>query len=157
MIWKALRGEDLPIYGNGKQTREWIYVEDHAAALLMIGNRGKIGSTFHITSGESLQNIDLVKQLADQLYRVASKRFDRSKFDPTRPSAIVHVTDRPGHDVRYAMSNDHLRTELGWLPKVSWDEGLRRTIQWYLDHPEFFAKQQAAGYSGDRMGCLTKA
>ena len=135
----------MPIYGDGEQTRDWIYVEDHAAALLMIGNRGKIGSTFQITSGESLQNMEFVKQLSDHLYRVASSIFDRSKFERLKRSSIVHVADRPGHDVRYAMSNDHLRAELGWQPKVSWNEGLLLTIQWYLDHPEFFAKQHAAG------------
>jgi dTDP-glucose 4,6-dehydratase len=103
---------------------------------------------FHVTSGESICNLDLVKLLADGV----------EKYFPSLPNGtlrqkIRHVSDRPGHDARYAISSEKLRSELGWQPTVKLSEGLKKTIDWYFEHPEFFTYQRSMGYHGDRLGC----
>lgn len=152
MIWKGLQGEDFPVYGSGLQSREWLYVEDHAEALILIGNRGGVGSTYHITSGEEIRNIDLVTQLANELSNLIAK-LDLNHPSRIRKSKIVHVEDRPGHDVRYSMSKVALQKKLGWTASTSWQEGLAKTVRWYVDHPEFFVNKRQQGYKGQRLGC----
>jgi dTDP-glucose 4,6-dehydratase len=152
MIWKGMQGEDFPIYGSGLQSREWLYVDDHASALILIGNQGEIGKTYHVTSGEEICNVDLVRQLADELKIVLSSTGSSGTLQATK-SKIIHVEDRPGHDARYSMSKLPLFQELGWRSAVPWSEGLRRTVLWYYEHPEFFAKKRQQGYKGNRLGC----
>lgn len=152
MLWKGMQGEDFPVYGNGLQSREWVYVEDHAAALLLIGNRGTVGSVYHITSGEEIRNIDLVNELANELEK-ALQEMAPNRLIAKRTSKVVHVEDRPGHDIRYAMSGKPLHDALGWQKEISWKEGLARTVRWYLAHPSFFAKKRSQGYKGNRLGC----
>ena len=152
MIWKGLQGEDFPIYGNGLQSRQWLYVEDHASALIRIGNQAAIGKTYHITSGIEIRNIDLVKQLADELHKLVVEPTGKTGITKQR-SKMIHVQDRPGHDVRYAMSEIPLQADLGWRATTSWSEGLARTVRWYYEHPEFFEKKRQQGYKGSRLGC----
>jgi dTDP-glucose 4,6-dehydratase len=152
MIWKGMQGEDFPVYGSGLQSREWLYVEDHASALMLIGNQGEASKTYHITSGEEIRNVDLVRQLADELERVLSSKGSSDTLQ-AKKSKIIHVEDRPGHDARYSMSKLPLFQELGWSSAVPWNEGLRRTVGWYCEHPEFFAKKRQQGYKGNRLGC----
>jgi len=151
MIWKGWQGEDFPVYGKGLQVREWLYVDDHAAALLLVAARGRAGQTYHITSGEELTNIDLVKQLAEELNQAIAA------MGLLRKSSIRFVEDRPGHDLRYSMSPEPLQQELGWRASTSWKVGLKQTVAWYLSHPEFFAKKRQEGYKGERLGCQITA
>ncbi len=148
MIWKAMRGEELPVYGSGLQVREWLYVDDHANALLQIAKHAPSGEIFHITSGESICNLDLVKLLV-----AGVEKFLPALASGSLQQRIRHVSDRPGHDTRYAISSEKLRGELGWAPTVCLDEGLKKTIDWYFGHSEFFTYQRAMGYHGDRLGC----
>jgi dTDP-glucose 4,6-dehydratase len=150
MIWKGLQGEDFPVYGDGLQTREWLYVEDHAEALVLIGHQGQIGEIYHITSGEEIRNIDLVEQLSRELTLATSHLALKLS------SKIVHVSDRPAHDLRYSMSPRLMKQALGWSAAVNWQAGLARTVRWYLEHPEFFAKKRQEGYKGNRLGCQIK-
>lgn len=151
MIWKGWQGEDFPVYGKGVQVREWLYVDDHTAALLLIAARGRVGQTYHITSGEELTNIDLVEQLAEEL------RHALAALDRPSNSAVRFVEDRPGHDLRYSMSALALQQELGWRASTSWKSGLKQTVAWYLNHPEFFDKKRQQGYKGERQGCQITA
>lgn len=147
MIWKGWQGEDFPVYGKGLQVREWLYVDDHAAALVLIAARGSIGQTYHITSGEELPNIVLVEQLAEELQQALTA------VERPRKSSIRFVEDRPGHDQRYSLSAIPLQQELGWRASTSWKLGLKQTVAWYLNHPEFFDKKRQKGYKGERLGC----
>jgi dTDP-glucose 4,6-dehydratase len=127
VILKALAGEPIPVYGAGENVRDWLYVEDHADALLTVLTRGAVGRTYNIGGENERRNIDLVRTICAIL-------------DEKRPKAtayadqITFVTDRPGHDLRYAIDPTRIRTELGWRPSVTVEEGLARTVQWYLDN-----------------------
>ncbi|QPH55946.1 dTDP-glucose 4,6-dehydratase [Pontivivens ytuae] len=128
-IARALAGQPLAIYGAGDQIRDWLHVEDHANALATIGSQGALGETYLIGARAERRNIDVVQQLCAILDRL-------------RPGAkpyanlIEHVTDRPGHDKRYALDPSHLEDALGWRPRHSFEDGLEATVRWYLDHPE---------------------
>jgi dTDP-glucose 4,6-dehydratase len=127
VILKALAGEPIPVYGSGENIRDWLYVEDHADALLTVLTRGAAGRTYNIGGENERRNIDLVRTICVIL-------------DEKRPKAapyadqITFVADRPGHDLRYAIDPARIRTELGWRPSVTVEEGLARTVQWYLDN-----------------------
>jgi dTDP-glucose 4,6-dehydratase len=127
MILNALQGKPLPVYGDGKQIRDWLYVEDHCEAIYLVLKNGRPGETYNIGGGNQPFNIDLVHELC-------------SILDELKPASasykdlITYVPDRPGHDRRYAMDITKIRNELGWSPKYDIESGLRETVKWYLDH-----------------------
>jgi dTDP-glucose 4,6-dehydratase len=140
MILNALHGKSLPVYGDGKQIRDWLYVEDHCEAIHLVLKDGRPGETYNIGGGNQPFNIDLVHKLC-------------SILDEMRPVSrlykdlIAHVPDRPGHDRRYAMDITKIRNELGWMPKHNIETGLRETVKWYLDHMDWVeAIMKQAGF-----------
>ncbi len=146
VILNALAGKPLPIYGNGQNIRDWLYVEDHADALLLVVETGVIGRSYNIGGENERSNLDLVKTLCAILDR------KRPKAAGSYADQITFVTDRPGHDARYAIDPARIRAELGWRPSVTVEEGLEKTVQWYLDNePWWRALQNRAGV-GQRLG-----
>jgi dTDP-glucose 4,6-dehydratase len=130
VILNALAGKPLPVYGKGNQIRDWLYVEDHARALVLVATTGKINETYNIGGHNEKQNIDVVKTICDLLEELA----------PNKPEGvnnyqelITYVTDRAGHDVRYAIDASKIQKELNWVPLESFDSGIRKTVEWYLD------------------------
>jgi dTDP-glucose 4,6-dehydratase len=148
VILKALAGAPIPIYGTGENIRDWLYVEDHADALLTVLQKGALGRSYNIGGENEVSNLDLVKMICAILDQ---------KQPASQPYAelITFVSDRPGHDLRYAIDPTRLRTELGWRPSVTVQEGLARTVQWYLDNEEWWRALQAREGVGTRLG--TKA
>jgi dTDP-glucose 4,6-dehydratase len=134
MITNALEGKKLPVYGDGQQVRDWLYVEDHCEAIWTVLTRGKVGETYNIGGGNQPTNLKVIQTLCDILDECAPQ-------SPYVPHArlIQFVVDRPGHDRRYAMDISKINQELGWLPRHSLDSGLLNTVQWYLSHPEWVA------------------
>ena len=147
VILNALSGRPIPVYGAGQNIRDWLYVEDHADALLTVLDRGAGGRSYNIGGENEVRNIDLVRMICALL-------------DDVRPAAaayadqITFVTDRPGHDARYAIDPTRIRTELGWRPSVTLEEGLRRTLRWYLDNEPWWRALQNRGGVGERLGTL---
>jgi len=129
MILRALRGEGLPIYGDGGQIRDWLYVEDHCEALWRVVRHGELGETYNIGGGNQPTNLQLVKMLC----AILDDRLPESRYRP-HESLIEFVADRPGHDRRYAMDIGKIRADLGWEPKQNLESGLERTVGWYLEH-----------------------
>ncbi|MGL4667246.1 MAG: dTDP-glucose 4,6-dehydratase [Saezia sp.] len=148
MILNAFSGNDLPVYGDGKQQRQWIFVEDHARALECVLERGSIGETYHIGTADVISNIDLVRLLCEQLetLRPASE----AGFE-SYEHLIAHVADRPGHDRRYELATDKIRN-LGWQPQVSLGEGLLKTVHWYVKHRLWLEQVFVKGYILKRQG-----
>jgi dTDP-glucose 4,6-dehydratase len=144
-ILKALAGEPIPVYGRGENVRDWLYVEDHADALLTVLTRGNVGRTYNIGGENERRNIDLVRTICAIL---------DEKRPKVRPYAdqIVFVEDRPGHDLRYAIDPTRIRTELGWRPSVTVEEGLSRTVQWYLDNEAWWRPLLTKTGVGRRLG-----
>jgi dTDP-glucose 4,6-dehydratase len=140
-----LSGKPLPIYGDGSNIRDWLYVEDHADALLCVLDKGVLGESYNIGGENERTNLELVQTLCAVL-------------DDLRPAAkpyadqITFVTDRPGHDARYAIDPTRIATELGWRPSVTVEEGLRRTVQWYLDNEAWWRALQDRDGVGARLG-----
>jgi dTDP-glucose 4,6-dehydratase len=145
VILRALAGESIPVYGTGENVRDWLYVEDHADALLTVLAKGEIGRTYNIGGENERRNIDLVRTICTIL--------DQKRPKP-KPYAdqIRFVTDRPGHDLRYAIDPTRIRTELGWRPSVTVEEGLARTVQWYLDNEDWWRPLQDRQGVGTRLG-----
>ena len=149
IILNALAGKPLPIYGDGSNVRDWLYVEDHADALLLVVEKGEVGRSYNIGGENEKSNLDLVKTLC------AILDVKRPKADGSYADQITFVTDRPGHDARYAIDPSRIRAELGWSPSVTVEEGLEKTVEWYLaNEPWWRALQERAGV-GQRLG--TKA
>ncbi|HSH42656.1 MAG TPA: dTDP-glucose 4,6-dehydratase [Arenicellales bacterium] len=146
IINKALDGEPLPIYGKGDNIRDWLYVEDHARALLRILNEGRIGEVYNVGGDNELTNLEVVERICDEL-NAQAPRSDGGDYK----EQISFVQDRPGHDKRYAIDAAKLRRELGWRPSESFDTGLRKTIRWYLDNPQWSASIRKS-YQGERLG-----
>ena len=151
MILNALAGKPLPVYGNGQQVRDWLYVEDHARALLKVVSEGKVGETYNIGGHNEQKNLDVVRAICALLEELA----------PQRPAGIAryedlisYVQDRPGHDLRYAIDASKIECELGWVPQETFETGLRKTVQWYLDNLEWCRRVQDGSYQGQRLGAL---
>ena len=149
MILSALAGQSLPVYGDGKQIRDWLYVEDHARALVKVASEGKIGETYNIGGHNEKQNIQVVETICELLEELA----------PRKPAGVAHyrdlitfVTDRPGHDARYAIDPTRIRAELGWRPSVTVEEGLEKTVRWYLDNESWWRALQDRDGVGQRLG-----
>ncbi|MCY1418493.1 dTDP-glucose 4,6-dehydratase 2 [compost metagenome] len=147
MILNALEGKALPVYGKGNQVRDWLYVEDHARALYRVLTAGVVGETYNIGGHNEKQNIDVVHTLCELL----------DELRPDSPhcphaSLITHVQDRPGHDQRYAIDASKIERELGWTPEETFDSGIRKTVQWYLNNLEWCRRVQDGSYQGERLG-----
>ena len=145
VILNALHGKPIPVYGTGENVRDWLYVEDHADALLLVLEKGTLGRSYNIGGENERRNIDLVWTICALLDEMAPK--------PT-PYAdqITFVTDRPGHDARYAIDPSRIRNELGWRPSVTVEEGLRRTVRWYLDNESWWRPLLDRKGVGERLG-----
>ncbi len=145
VILNALHGKPIPVYGNGENVRDWLYVEDHADALLTVLTRGKVGRSYNIGGENEARNIDLVQMICTLL-------------DQHRPDAaphadlITYVTDRPGHDLRYAINPSRMRDELGWRPSVTLEQGLAKTVAWYLDNTDWWQPLLNRDGVGTRLG-----
>lgn len=143
----ALRGQPLPIYGNGSNVRDWLYVEDHADALLLVVERGQVGRTYNIGGENERSNLQLVQTICGILDRLRP-RDDGSSYS----DLITFVPDRPGHDARYAIDPSRIRNELGWRPSLTVEEGLERTVQWYLDNEDWWRPLLSRHGVGQRLG-----
>lgn len=159
VILKALRGEPIPVYGKGENIRDWLYVEDHAEALLTAISKGKPGETYNIGGNNEMRNIDLVRLLCDLLDEALAKRPElRIKHitsglrPPTSESLITFVTDRPGHDLRYAIDATKIKNELGWEPKQDHQSGFRKTVEWYLENEAWWQNILDGSYQLERLG-----
>jgi dTDP-glucose 4,6-dehydratase len=135
IISNALNGRELPVYGDGRNVRDWLYVVDHCAAILAVLENGRVGETYNVGGNSEKPNIEVVESICDLL----DVRVGLLASGLPRRALIRFVKDRPGHDRRYAIDATKLREELGWRPTVDFSEGIRRTIDWYLDHPEWVA------------------
>ena len=141
MIVNALAGKPLPVYGDGMQIRDWLYVKDHCSAIRRVLEAGRLGETYNVGGWNEKPNIEIVHTVCALLDEL------RPKADGTRyASQITYVTDRPGHDRRYAIDARKLEAELGWKPAETFETGIRKTVQWYLDHPEWVANVQSGAY-----------
>jgi dTDP-glucose 4,6-dehydratase len=150
VILKALRGDPIPVYGKGENIRDWLYVGDHAEALHTVVAKGRVGQTYNIGGNNERQNIDLVRLLCSLLDEFRP-RPDGKKYD----SQISFVTDRPGHDLRYAIDATKIKRELGWTPKQDHTSGFRKTVQWYLDNEAWWKGILDGSYKLERLGTNT--
>ncbi|MEH6499692.1 MAG: dTDP-glucose 4,6-dehydratase [Pseudoalteromonas distincta] len=146
MILNALEGKPLPVYGKGNQIRDWLYVEDHARALVLVATQGKIGETYNIGGHNEKQNIEVVHTICDLLDELSPLAHG------THKDLITTVQDRPGHDMRYAIDASKIQRELGWLPSETFESGLRKTVQWYLDNQVWCQRVQDGSYQRARLG-----
>lgn len=149
IILNALAGKPLPIYGEGKQVRDWLYVEDHARALLTVVTQGKVGETYNIGGHNEKQNIEVVHAICELLEELV----------PIKPQGVANyrdlisfVADRPGHDLRYAIDPKKIANALGWVPQETFETGLRKTVQWYLDNKDWWQRVLSGEYQLTRIG-----
>lgn len=149
MILNALEGKALPVYGNGMQIRDWLFVEDHARALYKVVTEGQVGETYNIGGHNEKANIEVVEILCTLLEELV----------PNKPTGITYYTDlityvkdRPGHDVRYAIDASKIERDLGWKPEETFESGIRKTVEWYLSHREWWSRVLDGSYSRERLG-----
>ncbi|NRA54157.1 MAG: dTDP-glucose 4,6-dehydratase [Gammaproteobacteria bacterium] len=149
VILNALEGKPLPVYGNGMQIRDWLFVEDHARALYKVVTEGEVGETYNIGGNNEKANIDVVKTICSLL----------EKLVPNKPvgvayylDLIMYVTDRPGHDIRYAIDTSKIERELDWKPEETFESGIRKTVEWYLDNKAWWSRVLDGSYAGERLG-----
>ena len=139
IIFKALEGENIPVYGNGKQRRDWLYVDDHACALVRVALSGSTGETYNIGGHNVVENIEVVKivcSILDELAATTSSKFNR--YD----ELVKFVEDRPGHDIKYAIDAKKIFEQLNWAPNETFETGIRKTVEWYLNNKEWWEKLQ---------------
>lgn len=149
IILNALAGKKLPIYGNGEQVRDWLYVEDHARALYTVATKGKIGETYCIGGHNERANIDVVKTICSILDRtIEHKPNNINSF----AELITFVPDRPGHDLRYAIDASKIKRDLGWVPIETFESGIEKTINWYLSNEDWWGRVLDGSYAGERLG-----
>jgi dTDP-glucose 4,6-dehydratase len=149
IILNALDGKALPIYGDGKQVRDWLYVDDHARALYKVVSEGKLGETYNIGGFNEKQNIEVVNTICNHLNDlIADKPGGLNNFN----ELITYVTDRPGHDVRYAIDANKINKELGWHPQETFESGIKKTVEWYLANLEWCKHVQDGSYQRERLG-----
>lgn len=149
MILNALAGKPLPVYGDGQQIRDWLYVEDHARALWQVVTTGKVGETYNIGGHNERKNVEVVETLCALLEELV----------PEKPQGVAHyrdlitrVADRPGHDLRYAIDASKIERELGWVPQETFESGIRKTVQWYLNNQSWWQQVLDGSYQGQRLG-----
>jgi dTDP-glucose 4,6-dehydratase len=152
VILNALDGKALPVYGDGQQIRDWLYVEDHARALYLVASKGQIGETYNIGGHNEKANIEVVKTICELLEElVPENTYSKTNSDGFE-SLITYVKDRPGHDVRYAIDASKIERELGWKPEESFETGIRKTVEWYLSNNEWWSHVLDGSYSLERLG-----
>lgn len=149
MILNALQGKPLPVYGNGQQIRDWLFVEDHARALFKVVTEGVVGEAYNIGGHNEKANLDVVHGICELLEELAPNKPKGVNF---YKNLITYVKDRPGHDVRYAIDASKIQRELGWMPEESFETGLRKTVQWYLDNQEWCLHIQDGTYQNRKKG-----
>ena len=152
MILNALSGRPLPVYGDGRQVRDWLYVEDHAEALWTVLTEGRIGETYNIGGHNEQRNIDVVHAICTLLEALAPEVAERQCFE----NLITFVSDRPGHDRRYAIDASKIERDLGWRPRESFESGLEKTVRWYLDNRRWWQRVLDGSYRLDRLGQARK-
>ncbi|WP_337270467.1 dTDP-glucose 4,6-dehydratase, partial [Oryzifoliimicrobium ureilyticus] len=148
MILNALEGKPLPVYGNGANIRDWLYVEDHARALDLIAERGRISETYNVGGRNERRNIDVVTRICELMDAIRPRADSHKRL-------ITYVDDRPGHDARYAIDADKLENELGWRAQENFDSGIEKTVCWYLEN-QWWWEPLRKGYAGDRLGLLNE-
>ena len=149
MILNALDGKPLPVYGNGQQIRDWLFVEDHARALYKVVTEGKVGETYNIGGHNEKANIDVVRTICSLLEElVPNKPEGVAKYE----DLITYVKDRPGHDVRYAIDAAKIGRELGWKPQETFESGIRKTVEWYLNNTKWWSRVLDGSYNRERLG-----
>jgi len=147
VIMNAQEGKSLPIYGKGNQIRDWLYVDDHARALRLVLEKGKLGETYNIGGHNEKTNLEVVKTIC----AILDKMMPKSQYKP-HEQLIAFVEDRPGHDVRYAIDANKIAKELGWLPQKTFESGIEKTIKWYLNNTEWCQHVQDGSYQRERLG-----
>ena len=153
VILNALEGKNLPIYGDGKQIRDWLYVDDHVHALMSVVLNGNVGETYNIGGSNEIQNIEVVKKICNILDKLISNKLNgMASFS----ELISYVKDRPGHDVRYAINANKINRDLGWKPKESFESGILKTVEWYLTNNEWCENIQNGSYKLERLGVDSK-
>jgi len=162
MILNALEGKSLPVYGNGQQIRDWLYVEDHARALYLVATEGEVGETYNIGGHNEKANIDVVKTictLLEELVPVAINKGFQSRHPELGSGSIrcyadliTYVTDRPGHDVRYAIDASKIERELDWKPQETFESGIKKTVEWYLNNKNWWSHVLDGSYALERLG-----
>ncbi|WP_342359593.1 dTDP-glucose 4,6-dehydratase [Terrarubrum flagellatum] len=146
MILNGLEGKKLPVYGKGENVRDWLYVGDHAHALVLVATRGEPGRSYNIGGGNERSNLSVVQTICDTLDRLAPSKSGK------RRDLIEFVADRPGHDLRYAIDATRIETELGWRARETFDTGLEKTVQWYLNNESWWRPIREKRYAGQRLG-----
>ncbi|WP_414471780.1 dTDP-glucose 4,6-dehydratase [Microvirga sp. M2] len=147
MILNALEGKPLPVYGDGRNVRDWLYVDDHAEALILAAERGRVGESYNIGGWNERRNIDVVRTICGLVDEMAPD----ARIGP-REGLITYVADRPGHDLRYAIDATKIARDLGWRPAETFETGLRKTVQWYLENRTWWERVRSGGYRGERLG-----
>jgi dTDP-glucose 4,6-dehydratase len=146
-ILNAIEGKPLTVYGDGSNIRDWLYVEDHARALHLICSEGRLGETYNVGGRNERKNIDVVHRICDILDVLRPQNAPHARL-------ITFVTDRPGHDHRYAIDATKLETELGWTAHENFDSGIEKTVRWYMDNEHWWRPLRGGVYSGERLGVL---
>jgi dTDP-glucose 4,6-dehydratase len=164
-ILKAQAREPMPVYGKGENVRDWLHVDDHVAALLLVLERGRLGETYLVGGGGERKNLEVVEAIADLVDEMEQASGIRHQASGIRHQAsavasrrglITFVTDRPGHDLRYAIDSSKLRTELGWKPAHTFESGLRETVAWYLANRTWWERVRSGAYRGERLGLVAR-
>ena len=152
MILNGLEGKPLPVYGKGENVRDWLFVEDHARALVLIATEGKTGETYNIGGKEECSNLEIVHMVCDFLDEMAPERLETPRRD-----LITFVADRPGHDFRYAINPAKIESAFSWTPTETLESGLRRTVRWYLDNAIWWQRVRSGVYQGERLGLASES
>ncbi len=151
MILNCLKEKSLPVYGKGDNVRDWLFVEDHCDAIYSVLSSGKLGETYNIGGNNEIQNIDIVKIICEKM-----DEYSPRKQDGNYEELITYVTDRPGHDFRYAIDASKISNELGWQPKENFETGIEKTIRWYLENREWWQAIQDNTYQQERLGVVSE-
>ena len=150
VILNALQGKAIPVYGDGSQIRDWLYVDDHVKALIQVILKGRVGETYNIGGSNEKKNIEVVLKICDLLEELAPSRKPEGLKD--YKDLIKYVEDRPGHDTRYAIDASKINTELGWTPSETFETGLRKTVKWFLENNDWYERILSGEYKMDRIG-----
>ena len=151
MILNCIKEKSLPVYGKGDNVRDWLFVEDHCDAIYSVLSSGKLGETYNIGGNNEIQNIDIVKTICEKM-----DEYSPRKQDGNYEELITYVTDRPGHDFRYAIDASKISNELGWQPKENFETGIEKTIRWYLENREWWQAIQDNTYQQERLGVVSE-
>ena len=148
-IINAIGNKSLPVYGKGDNIRDWLYVDDHCNAIWTVLNNGTIGTTYNIGGNQEMKNIDTVINICNQIDNILPRN-DGSLYS----DLITFVKDRPGHDFRYAIDANKIRSELGWAPKESFESGIKKTINWYINNTKWWQNIKNNNYQQERLGLI---